>query len=139
MSSTPPEVTAWRQTEITLTGTRDYANPYTDVDVWAEFTHESGTVLRRPAFWDGGRVWKVRFASPHTDGRWTWRSGGSVADEGLSGQSGALVVEVLIPPNTRAEVQLPDGQNPFEIGSGRHTFRCPYAAPAWPPTAIRHP
>ena len=37
---------------------------------------------------------------------------------------------------TRAEVQLPDGSDPFDIGSGRHTFRCLYAAPAWPPTAI---
>lgn len=51
-------VAPWRQTEITLTGARDHANPYTDIDVWAEFTHDSGTVLRRPAFWDGGRVWK---------------------------------------------------------------------------------
>ncbi|MFJ9376510.1 DUF4038 domain-containing protein [Streptomyces sp. NPDC101455] len=96
MSDTRPEadpvVAPWRQTEFTLTGARDHGDPYTDIDVWAEFTHESGTVLRRPAFWDGGRVWKVRFASPEADGRWTWRSGSSVADEGLSGQGGTLVV-----------------------------------------------
>jgi alpha-L-rhamnosidase len=50
-----------------------------------------------------------------------------------------LVVETLVPPNTRAEVQLPDGSAPFEVGSGRHTFRRPYAAPDWPPVAIRFP
>lgn len=33
-----------------------------------------------------------------------------------------LVVEVLVPPNIRAEVQLPDGSAPFEVGSGSHAF-----------------
>ncbi|MDW6058436.1 alpha-L-rhamnosidase C-terminal domain-containing protein [Streptomyces sp. FXJ1.4098] len=41
--------------------------------------------------------------------------------EGDSGHR--LVVEVLVPPNTRAEVQLPGDAEPFEVGSGRHTFR----------------
>ena len=54
----------WRECEITLTAERDYPNPYTDVEVWAEFTHDAGLVLRRPAFWDGGRTWRIRFASP---------------------------------------------------------------------------
>ncbi|MFE4962748.1 family 78 glycoside hydrolase catalytic domain [Streptomyces sp. NPDC056660] len=46
--------------------------------------------------------------------------------EGAKGD--ILVVEALVPPNTRAEVQLPDSRDPFEIGSGRHTFRCPWVA-----------
>ncbi|WP_329537621.1 glycoside hydrolase family 78 protein (plasmid) [Streptomyces sp. NBC_01450] len=50
-----------------------------------------------------------------------------------------LVVEAVVPPNTRAEVQLPDGTAPFEIGPGHHTFHRPYTSPAWPPTAIQHP
>ncbi|WP_406449203.1 DUF4038 domain-containing protein [Streptomyces sp. NBC_01622] len=88
-----PVTAPWRQTEITLIGVRDHANPYTDVDVWADFTHESGTVLRRPAFWDGGRVWKIRFAAPEPAGRWTWRSDSNcLTDEGLSGRSGTLDV-----------------------------------------------
>lgn len=55
------------------------------------------------------------------------------------GKADVLVVEVSVPPNTRAEVQLPDGSAPFEVGSGRHTFRRPYTAPPWPPTPIRYP
>ncbi|MEV5532833.1 glycoside hydrolase family 78 protein [Streptomyces prunicolor] len=55
------------------------------------------------------------------------------------GKADILVVEASIPPNTRAEVQLPDGSAPFEVGSGRHTFRRPHTAPPWPPTAIRYP
>jgi hypothetical protein len=60
----------WREREITLTAERDYPNPYTDGDVWAEFIHDTGLTVRRPAFWEGGRVWTVRFASPLTTGRW---------------------------------------------------------------------
>jgi len=81
----------WREAEITLTAERDYPNPYTDVDVWADFTHDSGVTLRRPAFWDGERTWKIRFASPLAEGRWTWRSAATLEDPGLVGQTGELV------------------------------------------------
>ncbi|MCI3274237.1 glycoside hydrolase family 78 protein [Streptomyces cylindrosporus] len=61
------------------------------------------------------------------------------AESGWRTDGDTLVVEVLVPPNTRAEVQLPGDGDPFEVGSGRHTFRRAYTAPAWPPVAIRHP
>ena len=83
----------WREYEITLTAEGDYPSPYTDVEVWADFTHTDGTVLRRPAFWDGGRTWKVRFASPGNVGRWSWRSFSTAEDPGLAGQSGEIVCE----------------------------------------------
>jgi len=57
-STTPISAQPWREVELTLTAAQHYANGYTDVDVWADFTHESGLVLRRPAFWDGGSTWK---------------------------------------------------------------------------------
>lgn len=79
----------WREAEIALTAARAYTNPYTDVDVWADFTHADGETLRRPAFWDGGATWRVRFAAPRA-GRWTWRTAASDDDPGLAGQSGAL-------------------------------------------------
>ena len=80
----------WREVEITLTAARDYANAYTDVEVWADFRHENGDTLRRPAFWDGGRTWRVRFASPVAEGRWMWRSSCSVEDAGLARRSGEV-------------------------------------------------
>lgn len=71
----------WRELELELTagGAHDFANPYTDAEVWADFEHESGLRLRRPAFWDGGRTWRVRFAAPEA-GRWRWTTGGSLAE-----------------------------------------------------------
>jgi hypothetical protein len=91
----------WREGEITLTAERDYPSPYTDVEVWAEFSHDGGLTLRRPAFWDGGRAWKVRFASPLSEGRWSWRSFSSAEDAGLAGRSGELACEAGPPAEHR--------------------------------------
>jgi hypothetical protein len=83
----------WREIELALQAAQAYANGYTDVEVWADFTHDSGLVLRRPAFWDGGSTWKVRFASPDAKGQWTWRVLSSVDDAGLTGQTGVVACE----------------------------------------------
>lgn len=91
----------WREVEMTLTAESDYANGYTDVEVWAEFSHENGTTLRRPAFWDGGRTWKIRFASPLGEGRWTWRSFSAPQDSGLAGRSGVIECEAGAPTSHR--------------------------------------
>jgi Protein of unknown function (DUF4038)/Domain of unknown function (DUF5060) len=83
----------WRETELELTASADFANPYTDVQVWAEFEHESsGDRLRRPAFWDGERTWRIRFAAP-VAGAWRWRSFSSADDPGLTGAGQVVVPE----------------------------------------------
>ena len=81
----------WAVTEITLTAAEAYPNPYTDVEVWADFTSDSVT-LRRPAFLDGDGVWRIRFAAP-TAGTWRWRSAASVADPGLRDVTGTIEVD----------------------------------------------
>ncbi|NLH98700.1 MAG: DUF4038 domain-containing protein [Chthonomonadales bacterium] len=90
----------WQHVEIELRSERDYANPYTDVEVWAVFRHDSGHELVRPAFWDGGSTWRIRFASPLPGGRWTWRSYSSPNDASLAGRSGS--VEIVTPTDTPA-------------------------------------
>src|SRR4051812_42819413 len=53
------EVHVWELEEITLATTRDYANPYTEVECWVEL--EGPDFHRRVyGFWDGGRTFKVR-------------------------------------------------------------------------------
>jgi hypothetical protein len=93
----------WCEAELALTSERDYPNGYTDADVWAELTHDSGATLRRPAFWDGGRTWKIRFASPIGEGRWIWRSFSSIEDPGLAAQSGEIVCTAGPPNDHRFE------------------------------------
>ena len=68
-----PDETApqWCEVDIAFIGP-DAANPYTDVDAWVIFSHESGRQLRRPLFWDGGTSYRVRFASSQAEGEWRW-------------------------------------------------------------------
>jgi hypothetical protein len=93
----------WREVELTLTAAREYPNPYIDVEVWVELAHSSGVTMRRPAFWDGERVWRVRFASPLAEGHWLWRSFSSIEDAGLAGQSGQLMCVAAPSGGTRYE------------------------------------
>lgn len=88
----PPVVGTWAAHQLTLVAERTYDNPYTDLEVWVDFTHDDGTVLRRPGFWDGGNAFGVRFAAAGRPGRWTWRSRCPAADPGLDGRTGTLEV-----------------------------------------------
>ncbi|WP_062385555.1 alpha-L-rhamnosidase [Demequina iriomotensis] len=36
----------------------------------------------------------------------------------------AIVLAVTVPPSTAAEIELPDGSQPVEVGPGRHVFTC---------------
>jgi hypothetical protein len=94
---------AWSETSISFIAEHDYPNPYTDVEVWADFTHVSGLRLRRPAFWDGGRAWAIRFASPLDTGRWSWQSFSSSHDHGLAGHTGTIECEATPAGATRFE------------------------------------
>jgi hypothetical protein len=82
----------WEQVELTLVAARERANPYAEVDVHVELEGPQGATLVRPAFWDGGRTFRARFAAPAT-GRWTWRSVSSdPGDAGLHGRRGTIEV-----------------------------------------------
>ncbi len=85
------KVDQWSTHEITLTSAETYKNPYTDVAVWALFVSKKGDSLKRPAFWDGQDIWKIRFAPTDADGLWSWESYASnPKDKGLTGQTGKL-------------------------------------------------
>src|SRR4051812_15872096 len=63
-------VEQWRCLEILLTSSKSYADPFHDIQVDAWFESDRGVRIKRPAFWDGGKTWKVRFAPP---GVGTWQ------------------------------------------------------------------
>jgi hypothetical protein len=88
----------WQQTEIVLTANEYHHSPYTAVDVWGDFTDSDGQTLRRPAFFDGGSTWRLRFAAPAA-GRWTWSSSASVADPGLAQQGEIRVSDAPTDPS----------------------------------------
>jgi len=85
-----PEVQQWTTYEYTLTSGNVYQNPYTDISVWAIFKNGKGDSLVRPAFWDGGNNWKLRFAPPDSGSTWTWSTVADQEAPGLSNQTGKL-------------------------------------------------
>ena len=79
--------------EITFTASQDYRDAFHEVTLDVLFETPQGRTLKVPAFWAGGRVWKVRYASPAV-GTHRWRSVCSVpADRGLHGLTGTVTVE----------------------------------------------
>jgi hypothetical protein len=63
----------WHVAEFKLTSEKAYLKPFDDVDVTATFTGPDGKVIRRPAFWNGGNTWIIRFA-PTEKGLWKMKS-----------------------------------------------------------------
>src|SRR5665647_1390031 len=73
----------WNVFEITLTSNKAYNDPFNQVDVYAVFSGPGGKIITRPAFWDGGRIWKIRFA-PTLTGEWKMvTSCSDIANRGL--------------------------------------------------------
>ncbi len=78
--------------ELTFTAQGRYADPFNAVVLDVVFTDPAGATFRVPAFWAGGRTWKVRYASPVT-GAHTYRTECTPAnDAGLHGLTGTLTV-----------------------------------------------
>lgn len=92
-SSSPSglKVEQWKVAEIKLTSKKSYADPFKDVEVTAVFVGPDRTVITRPAYWDGGNTWKIRFA-PTRPGTWTYRiTASDPSDKGLHGQTGKVL------------------------------------------------
>ncbi len=80
----------WQAIEIALTSSVTYADPFQDVDVTATFSRPGSKPITRPAFWDGGRTWKVRFAPPEA-GLWTMTTSATDGkNPGLQGVTGTV-------------------------------------------------
>lgn len=78
--------------EIVFESAVPVRNPIQDVDLRVEFRHLDGdhpsTVSIVRAFWDGGNIWRARFAPSHS-GRWSWSSTcSSPENAGLHHKSG---------------------------------------------------
>lgn len=86
------EVPVWDRFELNLESDRVYENPLYDVkDFKALFTSPSGRTKLINGFWDGDRVWKIRFM-PDETGTWNYRTVCSdTANTGLHGITGSFI------------------------------------------------
>ena len=87
-ASSASPVHVWEKQEITLTAAKAYPNPYMDVTVWVDLTGPNFK-KRVYGFWDGGRIFRVRILAT-ARGEWTWTSGSTPSDDGLSGKTARL-------------------------------------------------
>ena len=104
-------VHVWEKQELTFTAASTYRNAYTDLVVWVDLTGP-GFKKRIYGFWDGGQVFHLRLLAT-APGTWTWESGSSPADPGLTGKTGSFTAAAW----TEAELD----ENPLRRGMIRAT------------------
>jgi hypothetical protein len=82
-----------------------YENPFTDVTVDATFASPRGKTFTVPAFYDGDKVWRIRF-NPDEVGPWTYRVASHPANADLTAE-GAFEV---MPAQARGFLQATPGR-----------------------------
>lgn len=80
----------WGRWEGTFESNTEIADPVHEVDLRVEIIAPSGTRRTIPAFWDGGRTWRVRFC-PDEIGDWSYTTRSTPDVPGLDGQAGSFV------------------------------------------------
>jgi len=83
-----PQVEQWGIEEVVLHSSRSYENPFTEVQVQAQFSTGSKQV-HVDGFYDSNHTWKIRLM-PETQGHWTFRT--TSTDAALNGQVGEFDV-----------------------------------------------
>ncbi len=74
----------WEVFETSFESSKDYDNPFVEVEVDVLFT-DGKQEWKVPAFWDGEKTWKVRFSAP-AKGTYTYRA--VATDKSNAGSSG---------------------------------------------------
>ena len=81
----------WEVFEASFKSSKEYDNPYVDVEVDVLFSNGKRE-WKAPAFWDGGKTWKVRFSAPEK-GKYSYRAVATdKSNEGLNTKEKTLKV-----------------------------------------------
>jgi hypothetical protein len=93
-ASTCDNTPAWSTCELVLelspAAAAAHPDPYSTVELRAEFRSPNMRTYLMPAFWDGGRRMVLRFA-PTEAGRWEYRLTGNIAEwDGIKGEFTAV-------------------------------------------------
>ncbi len=114
----------WRTVDIALHTDKNYNNPFEDVDVFGEFTSESGKSLKILGFWDGDGNWIVRFA-PTELGMWTYKITSTDADNKdftREGVVGAVPYEGDLPMYKHGFLKISEDRTHFVHDDGAPFF-----------------
>jgi len=84
-------VPEWSRFEQVFVSTFTYTNPLQEANFTAVFTSPQGETSTIEGFWDGGRIWRIRFC-PDTPGQWTFTTACSDRkNQGLDSQVGKFL------------------------------------------------
>lgn len=121
------QIHPWQMQEIVLHAEKNYANHYTDVDMWVQLTGP-GFDKRIYGFWDGDNRYLVRLVATQP-GDWTWRSGSNHPDDaGLNGHTGAFTAvawsdaEKRENPNRRGFIRVTPNGHALQYADGTPFF-----------------
>jgi hypothetical protein len=78
--------------ELAFATQQTYADPFNQIVLDVVFFDPSGRELRVPAFWDGGKVWKARYASPLIGTHSFHTECSEAHDAGLNGVTGKVEI-----------------------------------------------
>ena len=109
-------VEANRMAEVSFESAKDYADPFGGVTLDAVFTTPDGRLLRVPAFWAGGKTWRVRYASPLAGTHHYRTECSDTANATLHGVTG----EVAVTPYTGTHALYRHG--PIRVAEDRRHF-----------------
>jgi hypothetical protein len=111
--------------ELSFHSTRPHSDPFNQIDLDVLFTGKPGGQWRVPAFWDGGDLWKVRFAGTEV-GTYSYRTECSDAtDTGLHGLTGSVEVRAYTGDNAllrHGPIRVAADKRHFEHADGTPFF-----------------
>jgi hypothetical protein len=146
VESPPSPITTYRVGEMTLSANVPGSKPYSNgPSVTATFVGTSGAAsgksLVMKGFWDGGNVWRIRFA-PTATGNWSWTT--SSTDAGLNGHSGTFTAIAPTPAQLAANTlyhgflerdgyawKLSDGTLFLPVGDTQWSFSEEFTTSEW--------
>lgn len=120
-----PTVEANRVVEITFTARNKHDDPFNTVELDVTFTDPDGQTLRVPAFWAGGDVWRVRYASPKVGTQTYVTRCSDAADAGLHGREGKVEVRPYTGDNPlykHGPIRVAPDHRHFEYADGTPFF-----------------
>jgi hypothetical protein len=107
--------------ELTFTSQADHEDPFNQIELDVVFRAPDGASLRVPAFWAGGKTWRMRYASAK-QGRHLYRTECSdKSDAGLHGIEGEVQVRPYRgdnPLNKHGPLRIAADRRHFEHADG---------------------
>jgi Protein of unknown function (DUF4038)/Domain of unknown function (DUF5060)/Putative collagen-binding domain of a collagenase len=117
-------VPLWSRFEQVFVSSFNYTNPLQELTLTTVFTSPQGETSTVQGFWDGGRIWRIRFC-PDTPGQWTFSTACSDArNNGLSSQTGKFLCTAPIgdsPFQRHGPIRIAPDRRHFE-----HADRTPF-------------